>query len=75
MAVITTLTSTKVSIKLDDGYTTTGAVKTVSVPFPSLNKDAFDADKVMAIVGKLSSVLNKAVFRIVKSDETDLEDE
>ena len=75
MAVITSLTGTKVYVKLDDGYTTTGAVKTVTVPFPALNKDAFDAEKVMAIVGKLSSVLNKAVFRIVKSDETDLEDE
>ena len=75
MAVITTVTGTKVSVKLDDGYTVTGALKTVSTSLPSLNKDAFDAAKVMAIVGKLSNVFSKTIVRIVKTEESDLEDE
>lgn len=75
MAVITTLLSTKVSVKLNNGTTESGGVKTVSVAFPSLNKDAFDADKVMAIVSKLSPVFSKSIHCIIKSDDTDLEAE
>ena len=75
MAAITTLNSTKVILKLADGSTASGGVKTVSVPFPSLNKAEFDADKVMAIVNGLTSILSKSIHRIVKSDESDLADE
>ena len=70
MAVITTLDRTKVTLKLSDGQTATGGVKTVSLPFPSLNKEAFDAEKVMAIADKLNDVLSKTIYRIVKTDDS-----
>ena len=46
----------RVAIKLDNGTTTSGEKKTVSVSFPSINEKAFDADKALAITTALSPV-------------------
>ena len=63
-----TVTSQKVrvNLKLNDGTTSSGATKYVSIPLGSMNKDAFDANKVAAIVGLLSSVLSKGITMVEK---------
>ena len=75
MAVIQSVTSLKGTLKLDDGTTSSGAVKTVNVSMGTMAKDGYDADKWIAVVKKMSPVLNKSVWRIVKTEETDLEEE
>ena len=63
-----TVTSQKVrvNLKLNDGTTSSGATKYVSIPFGTLDKDAFNADKVAAIVGLLSPVLSKSITTVEK---------
>ena len=72
MAVTINNKAIRIAMKLANGSTATGAVKTVSVPFPSLNKEAFDAEKVMAIVDKISNCLNKTLYSVVKTEESEL---
>ena len=69
-----TVTSTKlrVNVKLDNGTTESGATKTVSIPLGSMNKDAFNADKVIAIAGLLSSVLSKSIVTIEKVETSNI---
>jgi len=75
MAVIQTVTSLKGTLKLDAGTTASGTVRTVNVSMGTMSKEGYDADKWMAVVARMSNVLDKSVFRIVKTEETDLEDE
>ena len=65
MATVTS-TNLRVNVKLDNGTTSSGATKTVSIPLGILDKDAFNADKVIAIVGLLSSVLSKGITMVEK---------
>ena len=46
MAITTTVNKIVVTMKLENGNTSTGAIKTMGVPFGSLNKDTYDAQKV-----------------------------
>ena len=75
MAAIVTSESVAVNILLNDGVTAAGSVKTVSISLGSLNKAAFDADKVMAIVNLLSPCLAKNVEQIVKIETSQIEDD
>ena len=68
----TTLRKVSVTIKLDDGEDSQGNPKTVSVSLGSLNKDTFDADKVIAIAGALSSCLSKTIVEIDKTEISSL---
>ena len=54
-------TKIRVNIKLDAGNG-----KTVSVSLGSLNKDAFDANKVLSIVGLLDSIFDKSIDSVEK---------
>ena len=64
----TTLRKVSVTIKLDDGEDSQGNPKTVSVSLGSLNKDTFDADKVVAIAGGLEPCFNKSLTGIEKTE-------
>ena len=75
MAAITTLEKVAVSLKLNNGTTATGKLKTVSLSLGKLNKAAFNADKVMAIVNLLSPCLAKNVEQVVKTETSQLEDD
>lgn len=74
MATTSTLTKLGVSVKLNNGTSASGAAKTVSVSYPELSTEdqAFDADKVMAIVSLLSPVLSKAIVKVQKTTYEDL---
>lgn len=70
MAVSETVRSCKINLKLDNGLTSTGAVRTVSVSLGSVVANP-DLDKVMAIVNPLAQCLSKSVSvlqKVVTSD-------
>ena len=69
MAVTTTLASTKVYVVLNKNGANSG---TVNLSLGSINKDAFNADKAMAIVGLLSSCLENTVSSVEKVEVSTL---
>lgn len=75
MAVIETLNSMKGVLKLNDGSTATGSIKTVNLSMGKMAKNGWDNQKVMNIAAAMSPLLSKSVYRIVKTAESDLEDE
>ena len=66
------LKKVSVSIKLDDGQDSQGNPKTVSVSLGSLDKNSFDADKALAVVGALEPCLNKSISSIEKTEVSSL---
>ena len=72
MAAVTTLNNVSVSMKLNNGTSATGAVKTVSVSLGSLNKDTFEANKAMAIVTLLTPCLAKSLVSVNKTEYSTL---
>ena len=58
-----TVTDTKIYVNL---VLDNGDGKTISLPLGSLNKDAFDANKVMDIVNVLEPCLDKSLLRTEK---------
>ena len=69
MATTTTLSSTKVYVVLNKNGANSG---TINLSLGSLNKAAFDADKVMAIAEFLEPCLEKTVARVEKLDVSTL---
>ena len=67
MAVTTTVSKISVNVKVNNGNN-----KTLSINLGSLNKDAFNADKAMAIVGLLSPCLEKTVSSVEKVEVSTL---
>lgn len=72
MASVSTLEKTAVTLKLHNGTTATGAIKTVSINYPSIDKDAYNADKVLAIEQLLVPVLAKTPVKLLKTDITSI---
>ena len=67
MAVTVTPKSLSVSLKLNNGTTDSGTIKTSSLSLGSMSTTAFDADKAMNIVAVLSPCLSKALVRVEKT--------
>ena len=67
MAVTTTAKSLKVSLKLHNGVSDKGTVKTVSLSLGSMSTANFDAQKVMNIVALLTPCLGKELVRVEKT--------
>ena len=75
MAAATECKKISVAIKLNNGTTTTGKAKTVSVNLGSLNKTAFDAQKAVNIVNALVPCLDKSLNAIMKTEVSELYEE
>ena len=75
MAVTTTTSKVSVNVKLNNGTNANGTEKTLSLSLGSLNKSAFDADKVMAIVALLEPCLEKTVNSVEKVEVSTLTDD
>ena len=75
MSVVTECKKITVAMKLNNGTTTTGTVKTVSLNLGSLNKSAFDAQKAINIVNALSSCLERSVYSTEKTEVSILSEE
>ena len=57
-----------ISIRLDDGVDSQGNTKTVGISLGNLNKNTFDADKVLAIANALEPCLNKSIDSVLKTE-------
>ena len=73
MAATETLEKISVTLKLDNGLSSTGSTKTVSVSFPAINKDTYDVAKVAAIAELTAPVLSKSIVSILKTSLHDIE--
>lgn len=74
MSVSVTAKKLRVNLKLDDGYTSAGMTKYVSMSLGNMAVNAFDADKVMAIANLLTPVLDKDLLAIEKVETSTLEE-
>ena len=72
MAITSTTSKVSVNVKLNNGTNTNGTPKTLTVSLGSLNKDAFDADKAMAIVELLEPCLEKTINSVEKVEVSTL---
>lgn len=52
------------TLKLDNGTTTSGMVKTISQTVGTINKDAWDNDKALAIGQLVAPCLTKSIYAI-----------
>ena len=68
MAATAVTTKIAVNMKLNNGVTTTGSVKTLSVSLGKINKDAFDLDKAAAISALVEACLTKSVYTLEKAE-------
>ncbi|MBQ7221414.1 MAG: hypothetical protein IJS28_10580 [Synergistaceae bacterium] len=75
MAAITESKKVSVAMKLNNGTTATGAVKTASVNLGSLNKAAFDADKALNIVNALAPCFDRMLHIVEKTEVSQLSEE
>ena len=70
MAVVSNIHAVRAVMKLDNGTTATGNIKTVSVPFPEINASAWDMNKAWAIANALDNgCLSKALCWVSKTEE------
>ena len=58
--------------KLEDGSTSTGAVKTVNVSMGTLNPATWDAAKAGAIIDAIQPIFSKTLYRSVRSVDYDI---
>lgn len=61
-----------VNLKLNNGSTSTGAVRTITLSMGKMNKDAFDADKALAISSLIAACLTKSVYETVKVETSQI---
>lgn len=62
-----TTTSIRCSIKLNDGTTEAGNVKTVSVNLATLNPETWNADKAINIANAASPIFSKSIYIVSKT--------
>lgn len=72
MAVELTIKSAKVAIKVNDGTTTTGAIKTATISLPTLDKAQFTAANLNASAQKAANIVN-AVGTIIDRSAVSIE--
>ncbi len=71
MAVVSNIHAVRASLRLDNGTTAAGNIKTVSVSFPALNPTAWDMNKAWAIANALDNgCLSKALCWVSKTEES-----
>ncbi len=66
MAATATTTKIAVNLKLNNGTSSTGAVKTLNVSLGTINKDSLDLDKVLALSDLVETCLTKSVYVVEK---------
>lgn len=72
MAARTVTEKIAVNLKLNNGSTSTGAVRTITLSMGKMNKDAFDADKALAISRLIAACLTKSVYETVKVETSQI---
>ena len=72
MAITETITGYRASIKLEDGTLDSGAIKTVSVSFPTLNPSSKDSQKLLNIAQAAEDIFSKDLYEVTTSTTTTL---
>ena len=72
MAARTVTEKIAVSLRLNNGTSTTGQVKTVGVSIGKLNTAAFDADKALTVAGLIEDCLTKSVYEVQKVETSEI---
>ena len=72
MAARTVTEKIAVNLKLNNGSTSTGAVRTITLSMGKMNEDAFDADKALAISRLIAACLTKSVYETVKVETSQI---
>ena len=72
MAVGTIVEKIAVNLKLNNGTTVTGAVKTVTVSMGKMSKTGFDAEKALAVSRLLAPCLTKSIYETVKVETSQI---
>ena len=75
MAISTESKNISVAIKLNNGTTSSGQPKTLSVNLGSLNKTAFDAQKAINIISALGPCFVRTLHSIEKTEVSYLNEE
>lgn len=74
MAATANLEKITISLKLDDGTTTAGGVKTVSQQLANINTQTVDDQKVYNIATLLAPCLSKSIYQIAKIETSSIQD-
>lgn len=61
-----------VSIRLNDGVTDAGATKTVSISLGTLDVNAWDQSKAIAIIRALRPCLSKPIYSVIGTEQTSI---
>ena len=61
-----------VILKLNNGSSSSGAVRTIPLSMGKMNEDAFDADKALAISRLIAACLTKSVYETVKVETSQI---
>ncbi len=72
MAARTVVESISVYLRINNGTTTTGQVKTLPISIGKLNKSTFDADKALAIAGLIEECITKSVYEVQKVETSEI---
>ena len=72
MAIDETVAKISVNVKLNNGTTASGSVKTVSVNLGNLKTTGFNAQKAMNVIDALTPCLDKAVYEVQKVEVSTL---
>ncbi len=72
MAATTILQKLAVNLKLNNGSTSTGTIKTVTVSMGKMSKTGFDAEKALAVSRLIAACLEKSVFETVKVETSQI---
>lgn len=75
MAIAVATQKIAVNVKLNNGTSETGKVKTLSVSLGAINKDTFDASKAYAIMALLAPCLEKEVYSLDKVETSSITNE
>ncbi len=72
MAATTVTEKIAVNLLLNNGSSSTGAVRTLTLSMGKMNEDAFDADKALAISRLIAPCLTKSVYKTVKVETSQI---
>lgn len=75
MAATKTLSKVVYQMKLNNGVDMSGNVKTVNVSLGTINANAADDDKALAITNAIGPCLSKAIYFLARVDTSGIEAE
>ncbi len=76
MAAVATTIKVAYQLKLNNGVSPSGTIKTLTIPLGrSINKNTANNDKALAIANAVGHILSKTVYMLVRTDTSGIENE